>query len=52
MPKLTPHEKYGDFTKEDEKDAREFFSYAPSHELEIAIASVKKFFSNEEVEEE
>jgi len=52
MSKQTPHEKYGDFTKEDEKDAREYFSYANPIELEKAIAGVKKFFSNEEIDDE
>ena len=52
MPKQTPHEKYGDFTKEDEKDARKYFSYVPFHELEKAIAGVRKFFSNEEIDDE
>jgi len=48
----TPHELYGDFTKEDEKDAREYFSYIPFHEFKKAIAGVKKFFSNEEIDDE
>ena len=49
MSKQTPHEKYGDFTKEDEKEARKYFSYVPSYKLEKAIAGVKKFFSNKEI---
>ena len=52
MPKLTPHEKYGNLIKEEEKDIREYFSYTPCYELEKAIAGVKKFFSNEEIEDE
>ena len=41
MPKPTPHEIYGDLTKKEEADLREYFSYAPCYELEKAIAGVR-----------
>lgn len=52
MPKPNPHELYGDLTKKEEADLREYFSYAPCYELERGIAGVKKFFSNEEIDDE
>jgi len=52
MSKSNPHELYGDLTKDDEADLREYFAYAPCYEVEGAIAIVKKFFSNKEIEED